>query len=166
MQTNIKKIDKRSEDSNRFINMASLPLTILCVLVTVSTAAKNPIREHPHSVLATEGSWANFTCSIKLPGNIKWRIGDLTNNGIKYNSEDKLPLVEGVTAKEILTISKAPVRQIRQTISILATEEMDGTPVQCMFDHPSNDSSRNSYSMFALLNVQLQNITAEGSGEY
>ena len=152
----------RSKDSNRSITMAILPLTILCVLVTVSTAAKNPFREHPGSVLATEGSWATFSCGIKFLGSIKWRIGDFTNNGTEYNDGDKLPLVEGVTAKRIFS-SKPPLK-LTEKISILATEKVDGTPVQCMFIHLS-DSSRNSFSMFALLNVQRQNITTEGSGD-
>ena len=149
------------------INMAILPLTILCVLVTVTTAAtyKYPIRKHPDSVLATEGSWAEFSCGIKLPGSIKWRIGDFTYNGTEYNDGDKLPLVEGVTAKRNSTSNKESRKQT-ETINILATENMDGTPVQCMFVNPSNDSSTNRFSMFALLNVQLQNIVAEGSGEY
>ncbi|CAI8044886.1 Neuroendocrine convertase 2, partial [Geodia barretti] len=59
------------------------------VFITVSTAAitrNDPIREHPHSVVVTEGGWAHFTCAIKLPGMIRWRIGDFENNASVYNS--------------------------------------------------------------------------------
>ena len=136
--------------------MAILPLTIPCVLVTFSTAAKNPIRKHPDSVLATEGSWAEFLCDIKLPGSIKWRIGDFTTrDGTEYNDGYKLPELEGVTAKRNSTSKNE--NRMTETINILATENMDGTPVQCMFVYPSiaNDSCRNRFSMFALLKVQL-----------
>ena len=134
--------------------MAILPLTILCVLVTFSTAAKNPIRKHPDSVLTTEGSWAEFSCDIKLPGSIKQRIGDFTTrDSTEYNDGGKLPELEGVTAKRNSTSKNE--KRMTETISILATENIDGTPVHCMFVDPSNDPCRNRFSMFALLNVQL-----------
>ena len=139
--------------------MAVVPLMIFCIFFTFSTAAVNPIREHPHSVLATEGSWANFSCGIKLPGAIKWRIGDFTKDGYtQYNSGFELPELEGVTA-EMSFPSDITGRVLTETIGILATEGINGTPVECMFVHPSH-SSRNSYSKFALLSVQLKNTTA------
>ena len=146
--------------------MALTPFTILCALFAFSAAAVNPIREHPHSVVATEGTWANFSCGIKLhtgngPASIKWRIGDFRRDGKEYYSADKLPDLEGVTAER----SFAPDitgHILTETIGILATEEMDGIPVECMFVHP-NKSTRNSYSKFALLNVN--NHVASGAGE-
>ena len=140
---------------------------ILCTLFAFSAAAVNPIKEHPHSVVATEGTWANFACGIKLPGNtdnapgsIKWRIGDFRRRGKEYYSADKLPDLEGVTAERSFTPDITEHKT--ETIGILATEEMDGIPVECMFVHP-NTSTRNSYSKFALLNVN--NHIASGVGE-
>ena len=135
-----------------------MALMILCGLFAFSAAAVNPISEHPHSVVVAEGMWANFSCGIKftsntngIPASIKWRIGDFTRNGIEYNSADGLPYLEGVTAER----SFAPDitgHILTETIGILATEEMNGTPVECMFVHPINPD-RNSYSKFALMNV-------------
>ena len=148
--------------------MALTSFTLFCALFTLSAAAVDPIREHPHSVVVTEGMWANFSCGIKLsgseddiPGSIEWRIGDVTHNDNEYYSADKLPYLEGVTAER----SFAPDitgRILTETIGILATEEMDGTPVECMFVHPINPD-RNSYSKFALMNVH--NCVGSGIGE-
>ena len=143
--------------------MAVVPLMMFCIFFTLSTAAVNRIREHPHSVLATEGSWANFSCGIKLPGSIKWRIGDFTNNGYKHNDGDQLPELEGVTAERSFP-PDITGHVLTETIGILATESVDGTAVECMFVHP-NRSNRNSYSKFALLNVQLLNTTAHDHEE-
>ena len=113
--------------------------------------ALNPIREHPHSVVVTEGQWANFSCGIKLPGTIRWRIGDFTNDGYVYNSAGSLPELEGVTAER----SFAPDitgRILTETIGVLATAEMDGVPVECVYRHPIL-GTRDSYSKFALIQV-------------
>ena len=142
---------------------------IVCALFTFSAATVNPIREHPHSVVLTEGMWANFSCGIKLSGSkndtsasIKWRIGDITHiNGNEYNSADKLLYLEGVTAERSFT-PDITGRILTETIGILATEEMDGTPVECMFLHPFNPD-RNSYSKFALMSVH--NHVGSGVGE-
>ena len=145
--------------------MALTPFMILCTLFTFSAAALNPIREHPHSVVVSEGTWANFSCGIKLsdnaPGSIKWRIGDFRRDGKEYYSADQLPNLEGVTAERSFT-PDITEHTLTETIGILATEEMDGTPVECMFVHPKK-STRNSYSKFALLNVN--NHVASGVGE-
>ncbi|CAI8044889.1 hypothetical protein GBAR_LOCUS24861, partial [Geodia barretti] len=59
--------------------------------------ARDIIRKHPQSVVVTEGQWANFSCGIKLPGTIRWRIGDFKAHGIyDYNSGETLPELEGV----------------------------------------------------------------------
>ena len=135
-----------------------MALMILCGLFAFSAAAVNPIREHPHSVVVTEGMWANFSCGIKLtsntngiPAGIKWRIGDFTRNGNEYYSADTFPNLEGVTAERSF-VPDITGRILTETIGILATEEMDGTPVECMFVHPTKPI-RNSYSKFALLIV-------------
>ena len=148
--------------------MALTPFMILCALFAFSAAAVNPIREHPHSVVVSEGTWANFSCGIKLSGNthnasgsIEWRIGDFKRRGKEYYSADQLPNLEGVTAERSFT-PDITGRILTETIGILATEEMDGTPVECMFNHPTNPN-RNSYSKFALLNVH--NHVASGVEE-
>ena len=149
--------------------MVLTPFVIACALFTFSAAAVNPLREHPHSVVVTAGMWANFSCSIKLsggkndtPASIKWRIGDFTHNDKEHYSADQLPNLEGVTAER----SFAPDiigHILTETIGILATEEMDGTPVECMFVHPLNQPDRNSYSKFALMSVH--NCFGSGVGE-
>ena len=139
--------------------MALISLTVLCALLTFSAAAVNPIREHPHSVLVDEGTWANFTCGIKLPGHIKWRIGDFSDDGYAYNTAERLSHMQGVTAERSFPPTRTG-RILTETIGILATEELDGTPVECMFVH-THIPSRNSYSKFALLNVQSQTATPE-----
>ena len=131
---------------------------VLCALLTFSAAAKNKIREHPHSVLVAEGTWANFTCGIKLPGHIEWRIGNFSDDGNEYNTAERLPDVQGVTAERSFPPTRTG-RILTETIGILASEELDGTPVECMF--VSHIPSRNSYSKIAVLNVQLQTASAE-----
>ena len=148
--------------------MVLTPFTIFCALFAFSAAAMNPIREHPHSVVVTEGMWANFSCGIKftsntngIPASIKWRIGDFRRNGNESYSADQLPYLEGVTAERSFT-PDITGSILTETIGILATEEMDGTPVECMFVHPINPD-RNSYSKFALMNVH--NCVGSGIGE-
>ena len=123
------------------------------ILVAFGAATVNPIREHPHSVDVTEGSWANFSCAIKLPGIIKWRIGDLNRAGHIYNSADFLPELVGVTAEKSFP-PDITGRVVTETIGILASTDLDGTPVECMFEFPGHEN-RNSYSRYALLNVHV-----------
>ena len=127
-----------------------LQLAIVSILAAFSAAALNPIREHPHSVEVSEGQWANFSCGIKLPGSIQWRIGDFTRGGgYLYNTAEKLPQVEGVTAEK--SFPEDITGKVKtETIGVLATAEMDGVPVECMYLHPSR-ATRNSYSKFALI---------------
>ena len=141
--------------------MELLLLTVFGILTALSTAALDPIREHPHSVVATEGTWANFSCGIKLPGFIKWRIGDFTDDGHLYNSAGNLPGLEGVTAE----LSFAPDitgKILTETIGVLATPDMDGVPVECMYKHP-RVATRDSYSKFALIEVHPAHT---GSGDH
>ena len=132
------------------------------VLVTISTAATrmSTITEHPHSIEVTEGTWANFTCAIKIPGNIKWRIGDFNTDN--FNFANKLQTLEGVTGVRLFS-SVNNNNILTETIGVLATTDMDGTAVQCMSSHPTNPS-KHSYSKFALLNVNSTHTTS-GSGE-
>ena len=136
------------------------------VLVTISTAATrmSTITEHPHSIEVTEGTWANFTCAIKIPGNIKWRIGDfITTKGDIFNFANNLPSLEGVTGVRLFSSVLNNNNILTETIGVLATADMDGTAVQCMLYHPTNHS-KHSYSKFALLNVNTTHTTS-GSGE-
>ena len=152
--TQRKRTIEDSHEANK-LKMTLTPFIIFCAFIAFSAAALNPIRGHPHSVVVTDGSWANFSCGIKFsdnaPGSIKWRIGDFRHDGKEYYSADRLPALEGVTAERSFT-PDITGHILTETIGILATEEMDGTPVECMFNHPAI-STRNSYSKFALLNV-------------
>ena len=138
-----------------------LQLAIISVLAALISGAINPIREHPHSVVVTEGQWANFSCGIKLPGSLSWRIGDLSRDGNVYNSAGNLPLVEGVTAERSFP-SDITGNVMTETIGVLATAEMDGVPVECMFIHPKR-ATRDSYSKFALISVEP---THNSSGDH
>ena len=130
-------------------------ILLFYVFAVFSTAAK--IIEHPQSIEVTEGMWANFTCGITLPGYIKWRIGDFNGGSTFYSSGDLYHL-EGVTA-DIISFTN---NIFTETISVLAATDRDGLAVQCMFQHPIK-LSKNSYSKFALLNVNTTHETT-GSG--
>ena len=147
------------------MKMSLTQVAIMAVFITVSTAAiirNDPIREHPHSVVVTEGGWAHFTCAIKLPGMIRWRIGDFdNNNGSVYNTVSNLAGLEGATAERFsYTINKTK-KMLYQTIQVLATVELDGTPVQCMYQHIDGITKKDSFSMFALIHVN----STFGSGD-
>ena len=141
--------------------MAILQLISFSALIAFTAAAVNPIREHPHSLQVTEGMWANFSCGIKLPGNIKWRIGDHNRDGYVYNSADNLPELVGVTA-ELSFEPDITGHVLTETVGVLATADMHGTPVECMFVHPER-ATRNSFSKFALLTVHIPH--GSGAGE-
>ena len=129
----------------------------MSVLTLLSSAAptlrKDPIREHPHSVEVSEGQWANFSCGFKLPGSIQWRIGDFTRGGgYLYNTAEKLPQVEGVTAEK--SFPEDITGKVKtETIGVLATAEMDGVPVQCMYKSPDDDPVKDSFSEYAVIHV-------------
>ena len=135
-----------------------------CVLIALSTAAsKIPlIVEHPTSVQVTEGMWAYFSCAIKHPGNIRWRVGDYTRGNDTYHMADNLHELEGVTV-ESLTPQKVG-KVLTETVKVLATAEVDRTPIQCMCD-PFQTTSKDSYSKFALLSVDTVPTVSSGSGE-
>ena len=91
---------------------------------------------------------------------VKWRIGGLNRDGYIYNSADNLPDIEGVTAERSFP-GDVTGNVLTETIGILATPEMDGTPVECMFLHP-NRPTRDSYSKYALLNVHIHSESGDG----
>ena len=136
--------------------MKLLLLVVVSVLTLLSSAAptlrKDPIREHPHSVEVSEGQWANFSCGIKLPGNIWWRIGDFTRgDGSLYSAAEKLPQVEGVTAER--SFPEDITGNVKtETIGVLATAEMVGVPVQCMYKS-LDDPVKKSFSEYAIIHV-------------
>ena len=137
--------------------MKLLLLVVVSVLTLLSSAAatvrRDPIREHPHSVEVSEGQWANFSCGIKLPGNIRWRIGDFTRgDGYLYSTAENLPQVEGVTAER--SFPEDITGKVKtETIGVLATAEMDGVPVQCMYLYIDDDPVKNSFSEYAIIHV-------------
>ena len=124
------------------------------IFVAFTSAALNPIQEHPHSVAVHLGQWANFSCGIKLPGTIRWRIGDFSVNGslLLYHTSGNLHALNGVTAGRPFP-PDIRGKILTETIGVLATAELDGVPVECMYGHPAL-ASRNSYSKFALLEVR------------
>lgn len=110
------------------------------------------IKEHPHSVVATEGQWANFSCGIKLPGIIKWRIGNFKIKGIyDYNSGESLPKLEGVRVERSFPPEVAG-NILTETIGVLVTADMHGILVKCMYAHPAR-VTRNCYSRPAIIKV-------------
>ena len=130
-------------------------IPFFCVLVAVSTAARmSTITDHPHSIEVTEGMWANFTCAIKVPGNIKWRIGDFNTDN--FNLVMNIETVTGVR----LFSSVFTNNILTETIGVLATADMDGTAVQCMLYYHLANPSKNKYSRFALLNVNTTHTTS------
>ena len=137
--------------------------SIMIVLAAANSFRNDPIREHPHSVVVTEGQWANFSCGIKLPGSLKWRIGDLSRDGNVYNSAGNLPLVEGVTAERSFP-SEITRNIMTETIGVLATAEMDRVPIQCGYIH-GNKPLKDSFSKFAMMQVERLNSSSSGSGD-
>lgn len=109
------------------------------------------IKEHPKSANVTEGTWANFSCTFKSSGHLQWRIGKLAHHGCDYNPSNLLGDIDGIA------VNSHPINNTiynTETIQILATEAMDGTPVECMFVQYGNYSSpKKVYSKFAILNV-------------
>ena len=146
--------------------MSLTQVAIMAVFITVTTATitrNDPIREHPHSVVVTEGGWAYFTCAIKLPGMIRWRIGDFENNGSVYNSVSNLAGLEGATAERFSYTIDNTKKMLHETIRVLATVELDGTPVQCMYEPDEGSTKKDSFSMFALIHVNR--LSTFGSGD-
>ena len=140
--------------------MALIQFLFFCVLLrSLSAAQVNPIREHPQTVTVQEGTWANFTCTIKGSGNLLWRIGEYTSRGSSPFSSDNLDELEGVTAKSYRCTCTG--KKCTETIGILASAELNGTPVECMLSHYT-EPAKNSYSQFALLHVS-QGDTSSGS---
>ena len=116
--------------------------------------ASAQLEAYPQSVEVAEGTWANFTCTIKTPGTLYWRIGSFVHKGYDEHTFYGLNKLEGVRAEEDnLKISGT---RLSETIEILATKELDGTPVECVFEL----GGKKDYSPFALLNV----YPAIGSG--
>ena len=113
--------------------------------------ARDIIRKHPQSVVVTEGQWANFSCGIKLPGSIKWRIGDFKTYGIyDYNSGESLPELEGVTAERSFP-PEITGNVLTETIGVLAAPDLHGVLIKCMYAHPAHVTRRDCYSRSAII---------------
>ena len=101
-----------------------------------------------------EGTMANFSCAIKttvkMPGNLMWRIGSFTDGGHEYNTGDQLDRIEGLNAD--LLSSEHVDKIYTETIQIFANRTLNGTPIECMFE-PTNNLASRRYSKFALLTV-------------
>lgn len=141
--------------------MALVQIAFFCVFMqSLSGATMNPILEHPQTVTVDEGMWANFTCAIRnTVYSIIWRIGEYTQQYHSlYTPGDQFRSLEGVTVRRngLLVINNI----FTETIGILATAEIDGTPVECMFVNPRN---RKFISQFALLHVNLDTSSTSGN---
>jgi len=109
-------------------------------------------------VSVAEGTMANFSCAIKFPGTLKWRIGSFTDEGHEYNVGDQLDRIQGLDAD--LLSSERDGKIYTETIQIFANRTLNGTPIECMFE-PVNPQSPRRYSKFALLTV-TEATTEEG----
>ena len=78
-----------------------------------------------------------------------------------YNSVSSLAGLEGATAERFsYTINKTK-KMLHETIRVLATVELDGIPVQCMYESNDESTKKDSFSMFALIHVN----STFGSGD-
>ena len=92
-----------------------------------------------------------------------WRIGAYTDRyGYNYHEINQLMYIEGLRAQ--LDSFKVAGRKVTETIRILATRDLNGTAVECMFKRTLK-KKRHEYSPFALLIVQppAVNYTEEGN---
>ena len=99
---------------------------------------------------------ANFTCAIRNDslGAIRWRIGALS----EYCSGDSIV----GTGLHIMCSTIRDNSKRRETIGIVATADLDGTPVECMVDSFAG-VEHDEYSKFALLKVSPANTTMNGT---
>ena len=109
------------------------------------------IKEHPQSKTVAEGTLANFTCVFKNSGYLQWRIGAFMWLGSEYNPGDVLK--DPATESNVIDVSSSRFDgdYNEETIYILATEAMDGTPIECAY---KKSPKVVRYSKFAILNVQ------------
>lgn len=141
--------------------MALIQFLYICLPLVLIGAGACRIKGHPQTVTVDEGTWANFTCAIKGTGSdILWRIGEYTSNDdtSMYEGAYHLSNVEGITARRV-HFSGGSGRST-ETIEILATADLNGTPVECMCS-----GGRSAHSQFALLHVSSTE-TVSSSGEY
>ena len=110
------------------------------------------LNEFTFEASVIEGEMANFTCAIRNDslGTIKWRIGALS----EYCSGDSIV----GTGLHIMCSTIRDNSKRRDTIGIVATADLDGTPVECMVDSFAG-VEHDEYSKFALLKVSPANTT-------
>ena len=100
-----------------------------------------------------EGEHANFSCTVKHgKGSVLWKIGDYTTED--GNSFDN-PENEQVSVEVYDQVFERMFGSDGETngIGILATEDLDGVPVQCVMV-PYKNHAPKEYSRFSILNVQ------------
>ena len=110
------------------------------------------LNEFTFEASVIEGEMANFTCAIRNDslGTIKWTIGALS----EYCSGDSIV----GTGLHIMCSTIRDNSKRRETIGIVATADLDGTPVECMVDSFAG-VEHDEYSKFALLKVSPANTT-------
>ena len=110
-----------------------------------------------------EGEHANFSCTVKHgKGSVLWKIGDYTRED--GNSFDN-PENEQVSVEVYDQVFERMFGSDGETngIGLLATEELDGVPVQCVMvpykNHAPKEYSRFSISMYSLQRPMKMKVT-------
>ena len=94
-----------------------------------------------------------------------WRIGSFTDrHGHNYHEVNQLMYIEGLRAQ--LDSFKGAGRKVTETIRILATRDLNGTAIECMFKSILGKKKLDEYSPFALLIVQPLALNYTEKGNY
>ena len=100
---------------------------------------------------------ANFTCVVSCEHKVYWRIGDANFRGIQYLPPKLLALLQssGIVA-HVVNYESCEDGIRSMTIGIVASEDLDGTAVQCKARTTRGSSSNHpdAYSKFAVLHIE------------
>ena len=109
-------------------------------------------------VLSMKENTSNFSCTIRRGHHtILWKIGDYTDEEGTSHQQLENNNNMGVSVVMYAESVSAGARETER-IGILATPELDGTPVQCVIvphNHNSNRFTR-EYSKFSIIRVKSQ----------
>ena len=73
-----------------------------------------------------------------------------TSRRMDYNSGETLPELEGVTAERSFP-SEITGNVLTETIGVLASPDLHGVLVKCMYAHPAHVTRRDCYSRSAII---------------
>ena len=109
-----------------------------------------------------EGEYANFSCTIRRGHHtILWKIGAYTDEeGTSHQQLENNNMGVSMYAESVSAGGRETER-----IGILATPELDGTPVQCVIVPHDDNSNRftREYSKFSIIRVNLNSNTTTNS---